>query len=75
MYTKKYMDNNWVMPARMPDGQTYVGMTDMPLMLELDLNKLEQKGFLEWHDDLECMMGTTHVKNLPNGDMVGVCSE
>jgi hypothetical protein len=63
------------MPSRMPDGKTYVGMTDMPLMLKFDLETLEQKGFIEWKDDLKCTMGTTHVKYLPDGDMVGVCSE
>jgi carotenoid cleavage dioxygenase-like enzyme len=74
-YSTKYFDNNWVMPSRMPDGKTYMGMTDMPLMLEMDIETLEQKGFVEWQDSLECTMGTTHVKNLPNGDLVGVCSE
>jgi hypothetical protein len=28
--TGKYMDNNFVMPFRMPDGETYVGLTDTP---------------------------------------------
>ena len=65
------------MPARMPDGKTFIGMTDMPQMLEFDIENLgQQKGFVEFDDKLSgCMMGTTHVKNLPNGDMVGVCSE
>jgi len=32
-YTSKYLDNNWVMPFLMPDGKTFVGMTDTPQML------------------------------------------
>jgi hypothetical protein len=32
-YTSKYLDNNWVMPFLMPDGETFVGMTDTPQML------------------------------------------
>ena len=52
MGSQKHFDNNWVMPARMPDGKTYIGMTDTPQMLELDIENLGQKGFIEWHDDL-----------------------
>lgn len=47
-YYQKYNDNNWVMPVRMPDGKTYVSMTDSPQMLKLDTETLEQLGFLEW---------------------------
>ena len=39
------------------------------------METLEQKGFLEWEDGLKCNMAATHVKNLPNGDMIGVCTE
>ena len=53
-YSSNYFDNNWVMPSRMPDGKTYIGMTDLPLMLEFDLETLEQKGLIEWKDDLKC---------------------
>ena len=74
-YTSKYLDNNWVMPFLMPDGKTFVGMTDTPQMLQFDMETLEQKGFLEWEDGLKCNMAATHVKNLPNGDMIGVCTE
>jgi len=74
-YWQKYNDNNWVMPARMPDGKTYVSMTDSPQMLVFDVDTLEQQGMLHWEDKLNCIMGTTHVKNLPNGDLVGLCSE
>jgi len=47
-YTSKYMDNNWVMPFRLPDGETYVSMTDTPLMLQFDMETLETKGLLQW---------------------------
>jgi hypothetical protein len=39
------------------------------------MDTLEQKGFLEWDDGMMCNMAATHVKNLPNGDMIGVCTE
>lgn len=74
-YTSKYMDNNWVMPFRLPDGETYVSMTDTPLMLQFDMETLETKGLLQWEDSLKCDMAATHVKNLLNGDMIGVCTE
>lgn len=40
-YSNKYFDNMWVMPSRMPDGKTYVGMTDTSDMLEMDLKTLK----------------------------------
>jgi hypothetical protein len=39
-YSSNYFDNNWVMPNRMPDGKTYVGMTDTGDMLEMDIDTL-----------------------------------
>lgn len=30
---------------------------------------------MEWDDDIQGTTGTTHVRSLPNGDMVGICSE
>ena len=30
---------------------------------------------IKWEDDILSTTGTTHVKTLANGDMVGVCSE
>jgi carotenoid cleavage dioxygenase-like enzyme len=39
-YSSKYFDNNWVMPSRMPDGKTYVGMTDTADYVEMDLETL-----------------------------------
>lgn len=43
-YSSQYFDNNWVMPNRMPDGKTYVGMTDTSDMLVMDIETLEQHG-------------------------------
>lgn len=74
-YSSNYFDNNWVMPMRMPDDKTYVGMTDTSNMLEIDLPSLTKKNFIKFNDTLRCNTGATHVQNLPNGDMVGVCGE
>lgn len=30
---------------------------------------------IKWDDDIMGTTGTTHVKSLPNGDLVGVCAE
>lgn len=68
-------DDNWVMPYRMPDNKTYVTMTDTASMLEFDPKTLETKGMIKWEDDIQGTTGTTHVKTLPNGDLVGVCAE
>ena len=59
----------------MPDGKTYVGMTDTSDMLQIDIETLKQYGKIKWEDDLDCTMGTTHVKYLKNGDLVGSCGE
>ena len=68
-------DNNWVMPYRMPDNKTYVSLTDTPNMLKIDPETLAPLGLIKWDDDLLSTTGTTHVKTLPNGDLVGVCAE
>ena len=68
-------DNNWVMPYRMPDGKTYVSLTDTPNMLKIDPETLKPEGLIKWEDDLMSTTGTTHVKTLPNGDLVGVVAE
>jgi hypothetical protein len=36
----KNFDNNWVMPWRMPDGKTYVSMTDTPNFLKINVDSL-----------------------------------
>lgn len=74
-YSSHYFDNFWVMPFRMPDKQTYVGLTDMADMLEMDIDTLQSKGKLKWEDDLKCQTGTTHVQELDSNTMVGVCGE
>lgn len=74
-YSSHYFDNFWVMPFRMPDKKTYVGLTDMADMLEMDIDTLQSKGKLKWEDDLKCQTGTTHVKELDSNTMVGVCGE
>lgn len=53
-YSDQYYDNDWVQPNRLPDGKTYVGMTDMADMLEIDLETLTSKGKIKWDDDLPC---------------------
>mgnify|MGYP000073441745 CR=1 FL=1 len=63
------------MPYRMPDNKTYVSLTDTPNMLKIDPKTLEPKGMIKWDDDIMGTTGTTHVKSLPNGDLVGVCAE
>ena len=68
-------DNNWVMPYRMPDNTTYVSLTDTPNMLKIDPDTLKPLGMIKWDDDILGTTGTTHVKSLPNGDLVGVCNE
>jgi carotenoid cleavage dioxygenase-like enzyme len=68
-------DNNWVMPYRMPDNKTYVSLTDTPNMLKINPQTLEPLGLIKWDDDIMSTTGTTHVKTLPNGDLVGVCAE
>jgi hypothetical protein len=44
-------------------------------MLKIDPKTLEPLGMIKWDDDILGTTGTTHVKTLPNGDLVGVCAE
>lgn len=44
----KYGDNNWVSLEMLPDKKTFVGTTDSPKKLLIDVNTLKNKGFLEY---------------------------
>lgn len=74
-YTQHYYDNDWTQPNRLPDGKTYVGMTDMPAMLEFDIDSLTSKGTFQWKDDINCSLSTTHIQYLKSGEMFGVCGD
>lgn len=74
-YATTYYDNDWVQPNRLPDGKTYVGMTDMSDMIVIDLETLTSKGKQTWEDDLPCKTGGTHVEYNKAGEMFGICGD
>jgi carotenoid cleavage dioxygenase-like enzyme len=74
-YSTEYYDNDWVQPNRLPDGKTYVGMTDMASMLEIDIETLTTTGNLKWEDDLPCQTGGTHVQYGNEGEMYALLGD
>lgn len=74
-YADHYYDNDWVQANRLPDGKTYVGMTDMADMIVIDPETLTTKGKMTWEDDLPCMTGGTHIHYNKAGEMFAICGD
>lgn len=58
----------------MADRKTFVGTTDSPVKVQIDIHTLEAKGHIKWEDDLKCMSGVAHSKTLKDGTVYSICN-
>lgn len=68
-------DNNWVSMELLADNKTFVGTTDSPRKLEINLETLETSGKVNWEDEEDCVTGVSHSKRMADGTVISICYE
>ena len=72
LYTLICNDNNWVDLELTADGKDFVITSDSDKKLLFDINTLEQKGPIDWKDNLLLFTGISHSETLQDGTVLSL---
>lgn len=57
---------------QLADKKTFVGTTDTHIKLQMDINTLETKGWVEWDDKERIVTGVSHSQTHSDGSVISI---